>query len=113
MASAGSRLVTWVHLHHLCFSGRRFWRPHPDLDRVATPALPPGGGRPLSWIVVPARRRCGSAAERTAGSPARPVARPRDTSAHDHDWPLAARPDGRRGPMARPTATRTGAQATL
>src|SRR5204863_7858719 len=26
---------------------RRFWRPHPDLDRSATPALPPGGGRPF------------------------------------------------------------------
>ena len=25
----------------------RFWRPHPDLDRAAAPALPPGGGRPL------------------------------------------------------------------
>src|SRR5215471_17440376 len=46
MASPRSRLVTWSHTH-LSFYGRRFWRPHPDLDRAATPALPPGGGRPL------------------------------------------------------------------
>jgi hypothetical protein len=48
MASPRSRLVTWPYIH-LCFSGRRFWRPHPDLDRAATPALPPGRGRPLLW----------------------------------------------------------------
>ena len=47
MASPRSRLVTWSYTH-LSFHGRRFWRPHPDLDRAATPALPPGGGRPLS-----------------------------------------------------------------
>ena len=46
MASPRSRLVTWSYIH-LSFHGRRFWRPHPDLDRAATPALPPGGGRPL------------------------------------------------------------------
>src|SRR6266700_4252567 len=46
MASPRSRLVTWSYTH-LSFHGRRFWRPHPDLDRAATPALPPGGGRPL------------------------------------------------------------------
>ena len=47
MASARSRLVTWSYTH-LSFHGRRFWRPHPDLDRAATPALPPGGGRPFA-----------------------------------------------------------------
>src|SRR5690349_23086398 len=46
MASPRSRLVTWS-CTHLSLYGRRFWRPHPDLDRAATPALPPGGGRPL------------------------------------------------------------------
>src|SRR5262249_37820520 len=49
MASPRSRLVTWPYIH-LCFSGRRFWRPHPDLDRAATPALPPGRGRPLFTV---------------------------------------------------------------
>src|SRR5438128_503669 len=51
MASPRSRLVTWSYTH-LSFYGRRFWRPHPDLDRAATPALPPGGGRPLcgGWL---------------------------------------------------------------
>jgi hypothetical protein len=46
IASPRSRLVTWSYTH-LSFNGRRFCRPHPDLDRAATPALPPGGGRPL------------------------------------------------------------------
>src|SRR5215467_8893805 len=47
MESPRSRLVTWS-CAHLSFLGRRFWRPHPDLDRSATPALPPGGGRPFA-----------------------------------------------------------------
>jgi len=46
MESPRSRLVTWS-CARLSFLGRRFWRPHPDLDRSATPALPPGGGRPF------------------------------------------------------------------
>src|SRR5262249_59105839 len=47
MAPPRSRLVTWSQ-PHLSFLGRRFLRPHPDLDRSATPALPPGGGRPFT-----------------------------------------------------------------
>src|SRR5215470_8569683 len=54
MESPRSRLVTWS-CAHLSFLGRRFWRPHPDLDRSATPALPPGGGRPFSGAVRRAR----------------------------------------------------------
>src|SRR6516164_5961173 len=47
--SPRSRLVTWSYAD-LNFLGRRFWRPHPDLDRSATPALPPGGGRPFAGV---------------------------------------------------------------
>ena len=46
MASPRSRLVTWAYIH-LCFSGRRFWRPHPDLDRGRPPLSPPAGVAPL------------------------------------------------------------------
>src|SRR5215475_13941389 len=59
MASPRSRLVTWSQ-PHLSFLGRRFLRPHPDLDRSATPALPPGGGRPFTGgdsVCSPAFRR--------------------------------------------------------
>src|SRR5215470_11955984 len=49
MESPRSRLVTWS-CAHLSFLGRRFWRPPPDLDRSAAPALPPGGGRPFPGV---------------------------------------------------------------
>src|SRR6516164_9701928 len=52
--SPRSRLVTWSYAD-ISFLGRRFWRPHPDLDRSATPALPPGGGRPFAGSVWAAR----------------------------------------------------------
>ena len=69
MASARSRLVTWSYTH-LSFHGRRFWRPHPDLDRAATPALPPGGGRPL----------CGGRLPLLAAFPGRFAQAPQTTS---------------------------------
>src|SRR6266568_620685 len=71
MASPRSRLVTWSYTH-LSFHGRRFWRPHPDLDRAATPALPPGGGRPLcgGWFPLLA-----APPGRLRGRPRKPFAR--------------------------------------
>src|SRR5690349_6302116 len=74
MASPRSRLVTWSYTH-LSFYGRRFWRPHPDLDRAATPALPPGRGRPLCGGRLPllaAHLGCFGQAQRTISREAEP-----------------------------------------
>src|SRR5580704_4784220 len=72
MASPRSQLVTWSYTH-LSFNGRRFWRPHPDLDRAATPALPPGGGRPLCGGRLPLLAAFQAASPR----PRKPLARGR------------------------------------
>jgi hypothetical protein len=79
MASPCSRLVTWSYTH-LSLYGRRFWRPHPDLDRAATPALPPGGGRPLCGGRLPllaAALGCFARAPQTTGPGAEPPEAPR------------------------------------
>src|SRR5437667_5888440 len=83
MASPRSRLVTWSYTH-LSFYGRRFWRPHPDLDRAATPALPPGGGRPLCGGRLPllaAAAGCFAQAPQTASRGPSPRNPPRSTAA--------------------------------
>ena len=82
MASPRSRLVTWSYTH-LSFYGRRFWRPHPDLDRAATPALPPGGGRPLCGGRLPllaAAAGCFAQAPQTASRGPSPRNPPRSTA---------------------------------
>jgi hypothetical protein len=58
----------------------RFWRPHPDLDRSATPALPPGGGRPLcggSLPLLAAAPGCFGGAPQTISPGAEPPEPPR------------------------------------
>src|SRR6516165_9089413 len=87
MASPRSRLVTWSHTH-LSFYGRRFWRPHPDLDRAATPALPPGGGRPLCGGRLPllaALLAASAAAPQTFALEAEPPEPPRSRACVGHD----------------------------
>src|SRR6266480_6819975 len=90
MASPRSRLVTWSYTH-LSFHGRRFWRPHPDLDRAATPALPPGGGRPLCGGRLPllaAALGCFASAPQTTSPGPSPGTPPRSTAGAGREgWP--------------------------
>src|SRR5690348_14241777 len=92
MASPRSRLVTWSYTH-LSFYGRRFWRPHPDLDRAATPALPPGGGRPLCggrFPLLAAAPGCFAAAPQTTS----PGAEPQDPTFDGARWTRRVVPAG-------------------
>jgi len=97
MASPRSRLVTWSYTH-LSFNGRRFWRPHPDLDRAATPALPPGGGRPLcgGWLPLLAALRAASPqAPQTTSPGAEPPEPPRSPGVREFAGWLLRLVDGR------------------
>src|SRR5690349_12512531 len=90
MASPRSRLVTWSYTH-LSFYGRRFWRPHPDLDRAATPALPPAGVAPFAGVGYP----CSQPPWAASLGPRKPLARgPSPRNPHVRGRVLARRVAG-------------------